>query len=94
MADQVLTIVYNTTTGLVTHSGLTGNALPDVMKKLLAKHGLDFYSGGPLAGRILDKSAFSAVKRSQIKTDFDRRFDHDPNPYHSTDNVTLVFSEA
>ncbi len=94
MADQVLTIVYNTTTGVVSHSGLTSNALPDVIKKLLMQHGIDFSVGGPLQGRLNDRSTFNAAKRGQIIRKFNGRFDQDPNPYHATDNITLVFTAA
>ncbi len=36
MADKTLAIVYNTTTGVVTHSGLEDNGMPAVVAKVLA----------------------------------------------------------
>ena len=94
MADQVLAIVYNTTTGVVTHSGLTGNAMPAVVAKVLATLGISLGGHGPLEGRILDKSTFNAYRRAEIIRRFNAKFDGDPNPYHATDNITLTLTST
>ncbi len=90
MADKTLTIVYNTTTGVITHSGLTGNAMPAVVAKVLATLGVSLGGHGPLAGRLLDKGTFGAVKRAHVIRQFNRHFDHYPNPYPKNDSDAVI----
>ena len=92
MADQTLTITYNTTTGLCTHSGLT-SAMPNVMRRILTQLGI----GVPVdanTGSIIEPGNFGTNRRAQIIASFNSVFDQDPNPYHATDNVTLTLTSV
>lgn len=92
MADQVLTLVYTTNSGLVTHSGITGNAMPAVCARVLSTKGIIFEPGA-YEGRTL-RDLGDAGNRAEIITYFNSKFDKDPNPYHDTDNLTLIISSA
>ena len=94
MADQTLALVYSTTTGRVTQSGLTGNALPDVVRLILAQQGIVFPNGS-MVGRLIDKNRFTHARhRATIITTFNAVFDQDPNPYHATDNITVTLTSV
>lgn len=90
MANQVLTLTYNTTTQGVVASGLT-MLMGAAMQRFLLRYGIDF-SGGQ--GWLVKPTEFTAERRAHIITKFGELFDQDPNPQHATDNFTLVLTAA
>ena len=93
MADQVLTILYNTSNGRCSQSGLTGGVLPDAVAKILATLGINFIAVND--GRLVDKQRFTrASARADVVRRFNEKFNQDPNPYHATDNLTLVLTSV
>lgn len=100
MADQVLALVYNTTTGRVTGTGLT-NGINAAVASILTKLGIS-WRVGETNGRLIDKSKWTktAVRGNFIAT-FNGFFDQDPNPYNdnetrdaTTDNITVTLTST
>lgn len=88
MADGVLTVTYNTTNGNVKLSGIV---VTDAIRRELCRLGI-IVRDGDMQGTLSDKSNFSANTRGSITTRFNEKFNQDPNPYHSSDNLTIAFT--
>lgn len=100
MADQVLALVYNLTTGKVTGSGLA-NGVNGAVAAILTQLGIS-WRAGDTQGRLIEKNKWSNVKvRTRFITNFNALFDADPNPYtdseardSSTDNITVTLTSV
>ena len=88
---EVLTVLYDTTTGRCTHSGLTV-AMPDAMRRRLTRLGVDFPSGAD-RGHLLDKAGFTAAKRGAVVQSFNDTYNK-VNLTYVTDTVTLVLTSV
>ena len=93
MADQVLTLTYDTgNRRRVTQSGLTAT-MGAAMQRFLSRWGIHFAPGAAV-GYLNDPGAFDAGRRAALITAFNATYDQDPNPQHATDNFTLVLTAA
>jgi len=88
MADGVLTGNFNVTTGDVYWSGIV---MSPVICRILTQLGIDTKDDS-MIGKLIDRKGFTGHKKSSLITTFNAIFDQDPNPYHATDNLTLVLT--
>ena len=93
MANQTLTLTYNTTgRRRVTQSGLT-SPMGDAMRRFLSRWGIHFDRGAAV-GYLNDPAAFTVGRRGSLVAAFNAAYDQDPNPQHATDNFTLTLTAA
>lgn len=88
-----LTVIYDTTTGKCTYSGLSA-AMPDAMRRKLTRLGIELKSGENV-GHLLDKHGFNAAKRGAIVQEFNDKYNNTTNlPFGGTEAVTLTLTSV